>query len=66
MKMTIVNKHEELERIHLSPQNQRKFVEKARSDVDEINKSSVLSEMENEIVDSITHSNKYRTNSHYH
>ena len=34
---SIKNKHEELERIHLSPQKIReKFVEKARSDVDKM------------------------------
>jgi len=61
---SIKNKHEELERIHLSPQKIReKFVEKARSDVDKMLAGLLVlsSEMENEIVDSITHSNKYRT-----
>ena len=48
----------------MSPQKIReKFVEKARSDVDKMLASLLVlsSEMENEIVDSITHSNKYRT-----
>lgn len=60
----VEDKQRELERMHLSPvQIRKKFVEKARGDVDKMLANLLLlsSEMEAEIVDAIRHSNRLRT-----